>query len=242
MQRVRRRGRRYTSLGVWLVVVGTGQGTHPLGAQEPGLVAPVPVTVLVNVAVVPMDRERLLTGRTVVVRGDRIVALGPAGRVRVPPEAVRVDGRGKFLLPGLADMHQHSVDDSTQLLRLLARGVTTVRDMHAGPPEVGARWLALKQALASGQLLGPHVYTAGDLHFTWRDRTGQPTGMSGPQQPGSTADSASIRVAADSTAQLKTAGFDFVKVYGWVHPLYDSVIAAAHRVGPRVRRDDLLEH
>lgn len=59
------------------------------------------VVAIVNVTVVPMDRERTLARQTVVVRDGRIAAVGPHDRVAVPAGAVRVDGRGKFLLPGL---------------------------------------------------------------------------------------------------------------------------------------------
>jgi imidazolonepropionase-like amidohydrolase len=62
---------------------------------------------IVDVTVIPMDRERVFPHTTVVVRGDRIVALGPAAGVTMPADAVRIDGRGKFLIPGLAEMHAH---------------------------------------------------------------------------------------------------------------------------------------
>jgi imidazolonepropionase-like amidohydrolase len=60
------------------------------------------VTAFVNVTVIPMDRERRIPGQTVLVRGDRIVEIGPVARVKVPDGGMRVDGRGKFLIPGLA--------------------------------------------------------------------------------------------------------------------------------------------
>ena len=75
--------------------------------------APTPVVqpparyAFVNLSVVPMDRDRVLSGQTVVVEGDRITALGSTGSVTIPAGAVRIDGRGKFLIPGLAEMHAH---------------------------------------------------------------------------------------------------------------------------------------
>lgn len=66
------------------------------------------VTAFVDVQVVPMDRERLLAHQTVLVRGTRIAELGAARQIKVPPQALRVDGAGTaYLLPGLADMHTH---------------------------------------------------------------------------------------------------------------------------------------
>src|SRR5688500_6128469 len=71
------------------------------GAAAPGVVA------FTGVNVVPMDAERVLADQTVVVRDGRIAEVGPSSRVRVPAGARRIDGRGKYLLPGLAEMHAH---------------------------------------------------------------------------------------------------------------------------------------
>src|SRR3569832_559644 len=61
----------------------------------------------VNVNVVPFDRERILEGQTVIVRDGRIAQIGPANKVRVPAGVLKIDGRGKYLMPGLADKHVH---------------------------------------------------------------------------------------------------------------------------------------
>src|SRR5690348_8467356 len=66
-----------------------------------------PVIAFVNVSVIPMDHEQVLTGQTVLVRGTTIAEIGPAAQVAVPAGATRVDGQGKFLIPGLGDMHMH---------------------------------------------------------------------------------------------------------------------------------------
>src|SRR5262249_34986597 len=65
--------------------------------------------VVANVTVVPMDRERLLANQTVVIRDGKIQTIGPSSTVREPGGAERIDGRGKFLMPGLTDMHVHFV-------------------------------------------------------------------------------------------------------------------------------------
>ena len=82
----------------------------------------------VHVSVVPMDAPRVLPDQTVLVKGSRIVALGPAAVIAVPAGARTIDGAGKFLMPGLADMHIH-LNDSAALAILVANGVTTVRNM-----------------------------------------------------------------------------------------------------------------
>ena len=61
----------------------------------------------VNVTVLPMDSERVLEGHTVLIRGDRIVAVGPSDEIQPSNGAVSIDGTGKFLIPGLAEMHGH---------------------------------------------------------------------------------------------------------------------------------------
>src|SRR5687768_11678457 len=76
-------------------------------AVEAAAQAEPPVTAFVDVTVVPMDRDTTVPGQTVVVRGDRIVEVGPAASVKVPAGAVRVEGKGRYLMPGLAEMHAH---------------------------------------------------------------------------------------------------------------------------------------
>jgi imidazolonepropionase-like amidohydrolase len=63
--------------------------------------------VFLNVNVVPMDAEHILENQTVIVRGEKIDLVGPSNTSPVPSGAVVIDGRGKYLLPGLADMHSH---------------------------------------------------------------------------------------------------------------------------------------
>ena len=67
-----------------------------------------------NVNVIPMDRERVLANQTVVVRNGLIVEIGDAKKVKLPKDATRIDGAGKYLLPGLVDMHTHLLSDSDE--------------------------------------------------------------------------------------------------------------------------------
>ena len=80
----------------------------------------------VNVNIVPFDRERILEKQTVIVRDGRIAQIGPAGKVKVPAGALMIDGRGKYLMPGLADMYTHYWDPADSPL-YLAHGITSVR-------------------------------------------------------------------------------------------------------------------
>ncbi len=71
-------------------------------------------TAFVGVNVIPMDRERVLANQTVVVKSGVIVDIGDVGKVRVPREATLVDSKGKYLIPGLVDMHTHLLSDGDE--------------------------------------------------------------------------------------------------------------------------------
>ncbi len=130
------------------------------------LIAPRPAQAQIafeRVHALTMTDDEVRTDWTVLVEGDRIVAAGPAGEVDVPATAQRIDGDGKYLMPGLAEMHGHvpSPNESGEYIESLmflyvANGVTTVRGLLGEPGQ-----LALKEATADGSLLGPALYLAG---------------------------------------------------------------------------------
>ena len=93
-------------------------------------------------------------GTTVVIAGDRIRAVGPDGKVRIPAGAEVVDARGKTLLPGLWDMHQHLTP--TDGLLDIAAGVTTARDMGNDLDSL----LELRRRWDSAEAIGPRVLMA----------------------------------------------------------------------------------
>lgn len=160
-----------------------------------------------NVTVIDMTGAPPRAGMTVVVAGGRIAALGRAGGVALPPGAQVVDAGGKFLLPGLWDMHAHlnwerAADVEKLLLPLhVANGVTGVRDLwnlHAldGMGRI-KKWRA---AIASGELAGPRIEAVAK-------------GIDGPA--GGTA---YIRVrdaaeAREAVRKIKRQGYDFLKIY-----------------------------
>ena len=108
-------------------------------------------TAFVDIDVVPMDREVVLRRQTVLVSNGVIVQMGPAGSVTIPGDALTVDGTGKYLMPGLADLHVH-VQHEEDLPVYLAHGVTTVLNMGGR-----SRLLGWRDRLASGELVGPHL-------------------------------------------------------------------------------------
>ncbi|HSB37436.1 MAG TPA: hypothetical protein VLH41_11190, partial [Thermoanaerobaculia bacterium] len=116
-----------------------------------------PPIAFVHANVVPMDSERVLGNQTVVVSGRRIAAIGPAGKTAIPQGARRVDAAGAYLSPGLADMHVH-VYVPEELTLYAVNGVTTVFNLNGRPPH-----LSLRKRIASGELLGPTLYTVGPM-------------------------------------------------------------------------------
>jgi imidazolonepropionase-like amidohydrolase len=177
----------------------------------------------VNVTVVPMDTERIIAHQTVVAENGRITALGPVRSVRVPKGAQRIDGRSRFLMPGLADMHVHlnirgpagNVSNSEFNTLFIANGITTVRNMW-GSPDI----LALRHSIEQGTVLGPQIYTAGPL-----------TDGSPPIRPASRiVENASQ--AIEAVRNDKRAGYDAIKVYNRLSPeAYQAIISTAHAVG-----------
>lgn len=188
--------------------------TGPLtGAPEPATPAAGTVA-FVNVSVLPMDRERVLNGQTVIVRDGRITEIGPAASVRVPADAQRIDGRGKFLMPGLAEMHAHVLGPQQPqelnrdiMFLYVANGVTTIRAMLGAPNQ-----LVLREQMKKGEVLGPTMFVAAPS-------------LNGNSAPNP--DTAMKLVRAH-----KAAGYDLVKLHpGLSRATYDSATVVAKQVG-----------
>jgi imidazolonepropionase-like amidohydrolase len=180
--------------------------------------SPAPALAITNVSVITMAAgEPVLPDRTVLISADRIVAIGPARATSIPAGTRQIDGRGKYLIPGLADMHVHlEYFDQPDILTLfLSNGVTTVRNMDGRP-----YLLDWKKRIAAGELAGPRIYTAGPL------LDGTP-----PVRPDNTvvADEAAARAAVGAQA---AAGYDFIKVYSALSPAaFNGIVAEARAKG-----------
>jgi imidazolonepropionase-like amidohydrolase len=175
------------------------------------------IAAFINVNVVPMDSERVLTGQTVIVRNGLIAVVGPAEKVNVPAEALRIDGRGKYLMPGLADMHVHfevfNEQVNSAMLRLfVANGVTTVLNLFGTPGH-----LELRERVKRGETLGPTIYTSGPF-------------ISNAPAPPPSPEEVERAVIAQ-----KRAGYDVIKIHGdFSREAYHKVIEVAHRENMRV--------
>jgi imidazolonepropionase-like amidohydrolase len=160
---------------------------------------------------------------TVIVKDGRIAELGGCGAVHAPAGATAVDGTGKYLIPGLWDMHVHTVfgdwlprNEKVTLPLFVANGVTGVRDM-GGDLDVLKVWRA---SIAAGTLLGPRMVIAGPM-------------LDGPvpRFPSSAPvkDAAQGREVVDD---LKSQGVDFIKIQSLIpRDGYFAAAAEARKIG-----------
>lgn len=171
----------------------------------------------VNVTIIPMDKERIIEGQTVIVRDGKINQLGPAFKTSIPEGAERIDGKGKYLIPGLVDMHVHlkDIDDNemSALLQLyVVNGVTTVLNLSGIP-----RHLEIRKKVAEGTLFGPTIYT------------------SGPYVSSVTGSSPTPEEVERAVIEQKRAGYDIIKIHGdFTREAYRRLFVIARREGMRV--------
>ena len=181
-----------------------------LGCQS----APEGTVAFINVNVLPMDSERVLTGQTVVTSLGQISELGPASEVRAPRGAAIVDGDGKYLIPGLVEMHAHLPAADTPpeevdriLFLFLSNGVTTVRGMLGNPSH-----LEIRRQIADGTRLGPTIYAAGPAFRATEDLTAE--------------------LARQRVREQHQAGFDSLKILeGLSVDVYDAIADEATQAG-----------
>lgn len=146
-------------------------------ANQPG--APQPVRAIVGGTVVNLDGGKPIENAVILIQGERITAVGPAGSVAVPAGAEQVDARGKWLMPGLMNMHVH--------LGLVLPGAQGMELMHESDAALGLRMLdnarktlwagtttvrlpsdtrhgefAVKAAIDKGTFDGPRIFAAGN--------------------------------------------------------------------------------
>jgi imidazolonepropionase-like amidohydrolase len=149
-----------------------------------------------HVTVIDGTGSRPKTDQTVLVAGERLVSVANSRKIKLPPDARVIDGSGKFLIPGLWDMHVHMTELPHFSQLCIANGITGVRDMFGFMTNIYAE----RKAIAGGQP-GPRIVAAGRL-------------IDGPKPvwPGSlTASNADEGRAAVLSA--KNDGSDFIKVY-----------------------------
>ena len=169
--------------------------------------------VIRSVNVIPMDTERIIENQDVVIRDGKIVAIEATGKVKPDKRALVVDGKGKYLMPGLAEMHAHipPIDDMKPMedvLTLFAvNGVTTIRGMLGHPLHI-----ELREKVKRGEVLGPHIYTSGPSF----------NGLSVKTPEG----------GDEMVRKQKAMGYDFLKLHpGLTLVNFNAIVKAANEVG-----------
>ena len=175
--------------------------------------APAPF-VFRNVTILPMDSDRIVAGQTVVVRGTIIESVGPTTSSRAPSGAVVIDGTGRFLVPGLTDMHVHLPGPTApagrsedELFLYVANGVTTARSMMGFDTH-----FRLRERVDRGDLIGPTLFLAGP-------------GLDGER----------VKFPEEGEREVrrqKERGYDLVKILpGLSLESYDAIVRTAREVG-----------
>jgi hypothetical protein len=166
--------------------------------------------VFTGVSVIPMDRETVLANQTVITEGGRITYVG--GPRPAPAGATTVDGRGKFLMPAIAEFHAHvpsgpqAVHAHRALTLYALAGVGTARGMLGAPMH-----LALRDSIAAGRVLGPRLMTSGPSFNN--------NSVTSPE------------VAMTMVRDQKAAGYDLLKIHpGVPRVAFDSLAATANRL------------
>ena len=170
-----------------------------------------------NATLFDPEKGQTFAHQTVLIRGDKIGKTGNTAEVVIPAGYKVIDGTGKFLMPGLWDMHSHFSRDQGPFM--LAQGVTNIRDMGNGP-----ELLITRRQLNADSLLGPNVTVISGLI----DKAGEMAAPTGVLVN-------SLDEAMRAVQDYKDKGYDQIKIYSsmepaWVKPLADR----AHSLGMRV--------
>jgi hypothetical protein len=188
-----------------------------------------------NVNIIPMEEERILSNQTLLVKDGRITLFGDASSIPVPDDALLIDAADQYLIPALADMHIHlegqswnimfppaaqfsddDLDFESILFPFLANGVTTVQVMSALPEHI-----ALRERINSGEIFGPRLILNRMI-----DGPGESWPPPINTQVGTPEDAR--QVVVDSYE----AGYDGMKVYTFLNQeCYDAVLVTAQEIG-----------
>jgi len=187
---------------------------------------PAPAIAITHVDVIPMDRNRILRDQTVVVREGKITQIEDAERILVTGQVHLIDGKGKFLLPGFVDTHNHLFSDKadipddlgpSELQVMLANGVTTSRLMCGTPAQ-----LELRSKVRKGEVDGPSLYVSCP-QFVGSERWAK---LEENTRLVTTPEEAEMAVA-----EYKAAGYDFIKMTMDLkdRAVYDAIMDACEK-------------
>jgi len=171
-------------------------------------------TIFTHVNLITMENDQVLEDYSVLIRNESIVLIGKTESVKVPSGALVIDGTGKYLVPGIAEMHAHIPGISRgkeyieeTLFLYISNGITTIRGMLGEPYH-----LELKKDVAEGRTLGPRIYT------------------SSPSMNGNTV--RTIEEAQEKVIKYHAQGYDFLKIHPGIKlEVFNEMVATANKVG-----------
>jgi imidazolonepropionase-like amidohydrolase len=186
----------FSLMCVHFVLAGFANADDSRTAEKQAVIA------FVHVNVIPMDRERVLANQTVVIEGDRIKQIGASKSIKLQATVQQIEAKGSYLIPGLVDAHVH-LQSQIEFPVYLANGITTVFNLEGRPAHL--HW---RKQVASGEVLGPAIFSTGPIFFGGR----------------SAAEDVKL---VDEQA---TAGYDAIKIYNTVSKEeYPAIIAEGKR-------------
>lgn len=174
-----------------------------------------PEIAFTHVNVLPMTGKKILRDQTVLIRSSVIYKIGASSKIKPIENALIIDGTGKFLMPGISEMHAHIPlpdDRNNELVRetmllYLSQGVTLIRGMLGDPFH-----LTLQDQVSTSQLVGPRIYTAS------------------PSLSGTTA--RTPEEAAQLVRQYKKDNYDFLKIHpGLSLATMNAIVRTAKELG-----------
>lgn len=182
-------------------------------ASTLALSASAETTAIINATIAPMDEARVLENHTIIIEGDRIIAVGPADETPAPAGATIIDGENRFVVPGYTEMHAHIPGEGSQyepedvLFLYIAGGVTTARGMLGAPGQH-----ELRDRTMAGEIVGPTLYLAA------------------PALSGNAA--STPEDGARLVREAVGAGYDLLKIHeGLSRETYDAIATEAQALG-----------
>lgn len=206
------RSHRFKSLLRCLLVLGTLLGTARVVLAQSGDLA------ITHVTIINPGAGKPQADMTILIGGHEIVSTGKTQLLKIPASAQVIDGSGKFVIPGLWDMHIHFRDADRDLKMDIANGVLGIRNMGGIAKEV----FPLRDSIAAGQRMGPKIVACGPI-------------VDGPDSwsnPDFTVSVKTANEARSTVRSLKEQGADFIKVYdGLSRDAYYAIADETRKLG-----------
>jgi imidazolonepropionase-like amidohydrolase len=187
-------------------------------AQKKKVTADLAIT---NVTLIDGAGSKEQPNMTVLITNDSITGIEQSNKIKLDANTKVIEGKGKFLIPGLWDMHVHASNDTNFCSLVIANGVTSVREMFATRQSFRFQ-IDWRNKVNADQIVGPHMYI--------------PLAVMGPDQNWfSSIQIATVQQARQFVKEVKDSGADFIKVFDLYNPkVIMAVLMEAKEQGIRV--------